>query len=366
MSRCGCVPKPWPAATRSSLITRSARKPMCSRVVVVGERERVVGIEPAVVGVAPVGGFADGHHGYDSSCSAKIWSSSSHLGIGNRLILIHLMIDGRARPDHARPAPHARRGRRRGQLLGRGAQARSRPVRGQHRDGEPRGPARRRGVGPHASRRDADPRGRGRARRGAARARRGRRAAPARGGHGARRRGVGLAVRRRDLPDRRARSRWRGVRARVPGGRLARRCPDARRRWRRASSRAARRSASRPRSRPHRASSAARSRRSGWCRSSRHASAREAARRDRARSVRATRADRARRARRRAACRIRPCCRRGRGGSTISRPSTRCCAPASAGGICPSTSCAAISSASGWSSSGRRRGRATSTCCGSP
>ena len=62
MSRWPCVPKPVPGATRSSLMTRSVPKPMCARVVVVGEREGVAAVQPAVVGVAAIGGFAKGDH----------------------------------------------------------------------------------------------------------------------------------------------------------------------------------------------------------------------------------------------------------------------------------------------------------------
>src|SRR5262249_52865768 len=45
------------------------------RVVVVGERERVPGVEPPVVGVAALGGRADGDHGRQLKPSGALWQS---------------------------------------------------------------------------------------------------------------------------------------------------------------------------------------------------------------------------------------------------------------------------------------------------
>ena len=47
MSRWGCMGKPWPPFTQSSLITRRERNPMKVRVVIRVKRKCVMGIEPA-------------------------------------------------------------------------------------------------------------------------------------------------------------------------------------------------------------------------------------------------------------------------------------------------------------------------------
>ena len=59
MSRCGCVPKPLPRRD-AVLVDHAQRAEAHVRgVVVVGERERVVRVEPAVVGVAALPGATD-------------------------------------------------------------------------------------------------------------------------------------------------------------------------------------------------------------------------------------------------------------------------------------------------------------------
>jgi hypothetical protein len=65
MSRCAWVPKPCPGWTRSSFLVDHAQgaEPHVLRIVVLGERECVEGLEPAVLGKTPFLAAADFHHG---------------------------------------------------------------------------------------------------------------------------------------------------------------------------------------------------------------------------------------------------------------------------------------------------------------
>ena len=92
MSRWPCVPKPC-AGLHAVLVDHAQRpEPHVLRVVVVGERERVIRVEPAVVGVAALGAAAQFDHGHVSSMgsSLPIWRSIMAdqvkiLGIGGSL-----------------------------------------------------------------------------------------------------------------------------------------------------------------------------------------------------------------------------------------------------------------------------------------
>ena len=67
MSRWPWVPKPWPGATTSSLLTSSRPWPSCVGRVVRAEVERVAGVQPAGVGEEAVVGSLDGDRAHDLS-----------------------------------------------------------------------------------------------------------------------------------------------------------------------------------------------------------------------------------------------------------------------------------------------------------
>ena len=64
MSRCPCMPKPVPGAIRSSLITRSGRSP-CAAGRDSPRTKAVEGLQPAVIGVAALGGGDESLHSRD-------------------------------------------------------------------------------------------------------------------------------------------------------------------------------------------------------------------------------------------------------------------------------------------------------------
>ena len=63
MSRCAVRAEALPGRDAVVVDDAQGAEAHVRGVVVVGERERVVRVEPAVVGVAALGGGAKGHHG---------------------------------------------------------------------------------------------------------------------------------------------------------------------------------------------------------------------------------------------------------------------------------------------------------------
>ena len=87
ISRWLCVPNPIPGATRSSLITRNAPKPHLLGIVIIGERKRVIRVEPAMIGMTAIGRFADGQHQLLSLFRAQLDSPAK--------VLFDLLVRGR-------------------------------------------------------------------------------------------------------------------------------------------------------------------------------------------------------------------------------------------------------------------------------